>query len=274
MVNLATTVSTIARRVPAISSAVLRHGSITAGKYASPTVGLVPSARAIESCGIRIFSTSRALPSARSAYPLAYYPDLTSQKSLRPAREVAVCDDASRIPSSLVSAELQSSHVRHATLADADTIYSMLEHHFKTGAILPISMEFIRKDISNYFVYIMDGEIVGSAYLKDYGPTTAELAKIVTSPKHQGKGIAGRVIVSMLATAKAEGRKSVFALTLDAAMSRCFEKHGFANVARETLCDKWRQSYDFRRPTRAFFRSLESQDASQESETEARVTYA
>eukprot|EP01136_Pigoraptor_vietnamica_P025049 Opistho-1_new@78637 len=275
MVVLSSSVSTLARRVPAISSAVFRNVSITAGKYAS-SVGHGPSARAIESCGLRIFSTSRAQSAllTRSAAPLAYYPDFNAPSSRRPISDVLKhSGDGRPLPSSLVP-ELQSSHVRHATLADADVIYSMLEPHFKTGAILPIALDTIRNDITNYFVYVMDGEIVGSAYLKDYGRTTAELAKIVTSPAHQGKGIAGRIIVSMLATAKAEGRESVFALTLDPAMSRCFEKHGFFNVPRESLCEKWRKSYDFRRPTRAFFRSLESQGTFSESETEAKVAYA
>jgi N-acetylglutamate synthase-like GNAT family acetyltransferase len=57
---------------------------------------------------------------------------------------------------------------------------------------------------------------------------------------------------ALLDEAKAQGKQSVFALTVQPYVAEFFERIGFQEVSREELPEAWKQGYDFSRPSRGY----------------------
>lgn len=146
--------------------------------------------------------------------------------------------------------------IRRAHPSDVMQIASLLEEPVKRGAILPISIESIQHNLHNWFVYEDSDHVLAISYLKSHSVTTSEMSKIFTRPECSGKGIAGCMVSAMANAAASEGKSYAFALTLDAAMSKVFTRHGFSKLDRSKLCSEWRANYDLTRPSTAYGISL------------------
>lgn len=141
--------------------------------------------------------------------------------------------------------------VRRGRLSDVTEIALLMRPYIASGSILPVGEEDLAREIESYFVYTVNGAIVATAKLADYGDA-AELAKMCTLPRFQGRGRARRLAETMIEEAKAKGLAYVFSLSIEPKMWQFFLGLGFEEVSRESLPPKWVESYDFSRPSKAF----------------------
>lgn len=147
--------------------------------------------------------------------------------------------------------------VRRGRLSDVTEIALLMRPYIASGSILPVDEEDLAREIESYFVYTVNGAIVATAKLADYGGA-AELAKMCTLPRFQGRGRARRLAEMMIEEARARKLDYIFSLSIEPKMWQFFLGMGFDEVPRESLPAKWAESYDFSRPSKAFRLQLNS----------------
>ncbi|MBP9837904.1 MAG: GNAT family N-acetyltransferase [Proteobacteria bacterium] len=140
--------------------------------------------------------------------------------------------------------------VQRGQLKDVTDISLLMKPYISSGALLPTDEDQIAKDIDTYFVYTINGAIIASARIVDYG-RYAELAKFCTLPRYRGKGRAKILAQKLIEECKKQGKEYVFALSIEEKMWAFFENLGFSEVPRESLPEKWQKHYDFARPSKA-----------------------
>ncbi|MDH5751001.1 MAG: GNAT family N-acetyltransferase [Deltaproteobacteria bacterium] len=145
----------------------------------------------------------------------------------------------------------RTSRVRPAVQADITDIALLLRPEVEAGRILPVSEEIIEGRIGDYFVYEIDGLLVGLARLRAFGEA-AELSQFATLPRYRGKGRARELARRLVEAARERGFQKVFALSIDERMWEFFTGLGFSPVERELLPGEWKRNYDMSRPSRAF----------------------
>lgn len=149
--------------------------------------------------------------------------------------------------------------IRQAQVRDVTDIMLLLRPEIDAGRILPTDENAIERDIRFYYVYEIDGVLVGLARLKVWGEQ-AEVAQFATLARYRGKGRAKELAQHLVDAARQQGFHGVFALSLDERMWDFFQELGFGEVPRETLPAAWAAQYDMHRPSRAFAKAI-GQDA-------------
>jgi len=146
--------------------------------------------------------------------------------------------------------------IRQAQVRDVTDIMLLLRPEIDAGRILPTDENAIERDIRFYYVYEIDGVLVGLARLKVWGEQ-AEVAQFATLARYRGKGRAKELAQHLVEAARQQGFRGVFALSLDERMWDFFRELGFREVPRETLPGAWAAQYDMRRPSRAFAKTMD-----------------
>ncbi|MEE8434137.1 MAG: GNAT family N-acetyltransferase [bacterium] len=143
------------------------------------------------------------------------------------------------------------SRIRKAKLSDVTDIALLLRSDIEAGRILPRNENAIEANIGAYWIYEIDGMGVGVACLNEYGEE-AEMSQFSTLPRYRGKGRAKELAQHLIAEAREQGYRGVFALSVDERMWEFFQSLGFQRVARESLPEGWRRNYNMNRDSRAF----------------------
>lgn len=117
--------------------------------------------------------------------------------------------------------------VRRAEPADAQELHALLENFVRPGMLLPRTLKQVYQSIRDFIVVVDRGRIVGAGALKIYSATTAEIGALAVADDHQGTGLGGRVVETLVHDARALGLQRVFALTL---RDRFFHRLGFETV--------------------------------------------
>lgn len=141
--------------------------------------------------------------------------------------------------------------IRKAALADVMDISLLMKPYVRSGAILPVPEDDLAAEIDSYFVYTVNQSIVAAAKLSEYGDA-AELAKFCTLPRYQGKGRAHELALQLIDTATRNGKRSIFALSVEPRMFDFFRNLGFEACCRKELPESWLKNYDLSRPSKAF----------------------
>ena len=141
--------------------------------------------------------------------------------------------------------------VRRGELRDVTEISLLMKPSITTGSMLPMSEDKIAEHIHEFLVYTINGAIVASAWLVDYGEWV-EAAKICTLPRFQGKGRARQLVLQLIEEAKKVNKRLLFSLSVEARMWQFFESLGFEEIPREHLPAKWLENYNLSRPSKAF----------------------
>ena len=149
----------------------------------------------------------------------------------------------------------RESRIRRGMPRDVTDIGLLLRPEFEAGRIRAWSENEIEANIDNYWLYEMDGKVVGLACLKPHG-VEGELAQFATLPRFRGKGRAGELALHLIEEARGQGMKKVFALSIDERMWGFFTGLGFRAIDRGELPEAWRRNYDMNRPSRAFILEL------------------
>lgn len=141
--------------------------------------------------------------------------------------------------------------LRRAVTSDVLDLFMLMKPYIDRGLLLPISIEKLTKDINSFYVLASDNAIIATAKLNDYGEAY-EFAKFSTLPRYQGKGRAKSLALQLLQVAKKQKKEYCFALTVEPKVGEFFKQLGFKLVDRRTLPEKWKEKYDFRRPSKAY----------------------
>jgi len=96
-----------------------------------------------------------------------------------------------------------------------------------------------QKGAGNFWVALMEGQVIGTIALIDRGEQTGILRKMFVYPDYRGapNGVGGKLLDTLLAWANAHGIRHIFLGTNDrlAAAARFYEKNGFHLIADESL---------------------------------------
>jgi len=104
--------------------------------------------------------------------------------------------------------------IRTAVLADVARMEALMSPFVATGDLLPRSNYDLCRHIKEYVVAEdAAGAIVGTASLKVYSTTLAEIAALAVHDSQQGRGVGRALVESLLEDARALGLREVFGLT-------------------------------------------------------------
>lgn len=142
--------------------------------------------------------------------------------------------------------------LRPAQETDVRDIMAMMQPYVEEGSIKAVSEDALLKSIPNFTVYAVNDQIVAAATLIDHGECY-ELGKLCTLPRYQARGRARDLVRALQDKTRQDGKRGVFALTVQDFVGVFFERLGFLPVERETLPEAWQAGYDFSRPSRAYW---------------------
>ncbi len=151
--------------------------------------------------------------------------------------------------------KVESAIIRRARTRDVTDIGLLFRIEIEEGRILPVDENEIESHIEAYWVYEIDGLLVGCARIKPFGDW-AEMAQFATLPRYRGKGRARELALRLEEEARRMEVGRLFALSTDERMWQFFLSLGFQAADRERLPEAWQQGYDLERPSRAFVKEL------------------
>ena len=104
--------------------------------------------------------------------------------------------------------------IRPARKKDAQAIYNITRAAIKTEKLRQRTREQIERDIDNYYVYEIDGSVIGCACLLPLeGTDAAELASLFVTPFYQGRGVGHKLAEFACLEAQRRGHARVLALS-------------------------------------------------------------
>ena len=114
------------------------------------------------------------------------------------------------------SNEYQS--IRRATKADAYAIYTITQNGVRSETLVNRPQDIIEESIDDFWVYELDGSIIGCVNLHKYSENEIiEIGSVYVQPFYQNKGVGRRLIEYAEAEAKKSGIRRLLALTTQAA---------------------------------------------------------
>ncbi len=125
--------------------------------------------------------------------------------------------------------------IRKALVSDVEKIQKIVNHFAQKDLMLPRSLSEIYENLRDFFVYLEDGEIAGSAALHVFWKDLSEVKSLAVLEPYQKKGIGGKLLSSCIEEAKALGIGKVFVL---AYQPDFFQHRGFLPIAKEGLPHK------------------------------------
>ncbi|MDD5415886.1 MAG: GNAT family N-acetyltransferase [Candidatus Daviesbacteria bacterium] len=102
-----------------------------------------------------------------------------------------------------------------ARLSDAKSIQKLVNHFADQDRMLHRKLKDIRKDIGDFIVYRMDGEVVGCAALHRLSDNLAEIRAVAVREKDQKHGIGRKLVEACLEKAQTSGIPDVLLLTYE-----------------------------------------------------------
>ncbi|RUM28508.1 MAG: N-acetyltransferase [Aquifex sp.] len=125
--------------------------------------------------------------------------------------------------------------LRKATVKDAKKIYELLNDYAKKGLLLPRSLNSIYENIRDFWVYEVDGQIVGCVALHVMWEDLAEIRSLAVKDELRGEGIGKELVKKAIEEAWELGVNRVFSLTY---VKDFFKKFGFIEIDKSILPHK------------------------------------
>lgn len=110
--------------------------------------------------------------------------------------------------------------IRHAVADDVAALAEFIEPFVAERKILPRTIDELTELISEGFVAVTSGRIVGFAALEVYSAKLAEVRSLVVSPETQGQGIGRRLLAACVDKAHSLNVLEVLAITSEEAFFR------------------------------------------------------
>jgi len=125
--------------------------------------------------------------------------------------------------------------IRKAKYNDAESIQHLICIFSETGKVLFRSLDEIRVNISSFFVYIKNDQVVGVCSLKMGWERLVELRSLGVDPRYSGQGIGTKLVEASLKEAILTDCDTLFVLTYAVSM---FKRLGFSSIDKERLPHK------------------------------------
>ena len=125
--------------------------------------------------------------------------------------------------------------IRKATIPDVKEIHRLLLDYARDGLLLSRSLSELYESLRDFYVYEVDGRVVGTAALNICWEDLAELRSLAVHPDYNGRGVGRDLVAACLEEARRLGLRRVFALTYKQAF---FEKQGFSLIEKSQLPHK------------------------------------
>ncbi|MBW4841243.1 MAG: N-acetyltransferase [Paenibacillaceae bacterium] len=124
---------------------------------------------------------------------------------------------------------------RKANLADVEPLYNMIEGYARRGIMLPRSRAVLERQVKDFVVAEVDGEVVGCGSLCKLGEELVEIRSLGIAEGHKGKGLGSMLVEQLVEEARRQAIPKVMALTYEVSF---FVKNGFAVVDKEIFPEK------------------------------------
>jgi amino-acid N-acetyltransferase len=104
--------------------------------------------------------------------------------------------------------------IRPARKKDAQAIYNITRAAIKTEKLRQRTREQIEREIDNYYIYEIDGSVIGCTCLLPLeGTDAAELASLFVTPFYQGRGVGHKLAEFACLEAQRRGHARLLALS-------------------------------------------------------------
>jgi amino-acid N-acetyltransferase len=134
--------------------------------------------------------------------------------------------------------------IRAAQKKDVRAIYSLIQHGMKAEELVKRSRADLERIIQDYFVFEVDRNPVACAALHvESGSKKAELASVYVDPRHENKGIGGKMLAFAESQARLRGVEELFVLSTQA-FNYFIQKGGFKPGTPDDLPPARREAYD------------------------------
>ncbi len=125
--------------------------------------------------------------------------------------------------------------IRKAKYNDVESIQNLIRIFSETGKVLFRSLDEIKENISNFWVYEKNDQLIGVCSLeKDWG-RLVELRSLGVDPRYSGQGIGTKMVEASLKEALSTDCDTLFVLTYAVSM---FKRLGFRTIDKERLPHK------------------------------------
>lgn len=136
----------------------------------------------------------------------------------------------------------QYKRMRRATLGDAPRISALTQKSMERAELVARSESIIENSYQDFFLYELDGNLVGCVALHLGDGAMAELACLCVSPGHENLGIGRRLIEYVKQVARDQGASRLFALSTRA-YAYLETKGGFEQGRPDDLPENRRSEY-------------------------------
>jgi amino-acid N-acetyltransferase len=123
-------------------------------------------------------------------------------------------------------------NIRNAEIADAKTIYALINQYAERDRMLFRSLADIYENLQSFIVAEFDSNVVGCCALQIIWSDLAEIKSLAVEEANKDKGLGKKLVAAATEQAGQLGLPRVFALTLNPAF---FEKLGFKIIEKDTL---------------------------------------
>ena len=125
--------------------------------------------------------------------------------------------------------------IRKAKYNDVESIQNLICIFSETGKVLFRSLDEIKKNISSFWVYEKNDQLIGVCSLKKDWGRLAELRSLGVDPRYSGQGIGTKMVEASLKEALSTDCDTLFVLTYAVSM---FKRLGFRTIDKERLPHK------------------------------------
>ena len=125
--------------------------------------------------------------------------------------------------------------IRKAKYKDAESIQNLICIFSETGKVLFRSLDEIKENISSFWVYEKNDQLIGVCSLKKDWGRLVELRSLGVDPRYSGQGIGTKMVEASLKEALSTDCDTLFVLTYAVSM---FKRLGFRTIDKERLPHK------------------------------------
>jgi amino-acid N-acetyltransferase len=134
--------------------------------------------------------------------------------------------------------------IRRATKKDVRGIAALIKTSVENEELLPRSLAEIERQIGDFYVFDVDGNLAGCVALHPYAAEAqAELACLCVSAKYENQGIGGRLMLYVEEQTRQAGQRELFCLSTQA-VNYFVQKGGFRLATPDDLPPARRHVYD------------------------------
>ena len=125
--------------------------------------------------------------------------------------------------------------IRKAKYNDVESIQNLICIFSETGKVLFRSLDEIKENISSFWVYEKNDQLMGGCSLKTDWGRLVELRSLGVDPRYSGQGIGTKMVEASLKEALSTDCDTLFVLTYAVSM---FKRLGFRTIDKERLPHK------------------------------------